>query len=230
MIWGRHRRRRDRALLRRASAADLEMGRAKRPATSRSSPPTAARRQSRRHRRRGGQIKDLPPWLPGAVAPSRTAASATITSTRSARPRRGGEPDRAASPGRFDPDPAARQNLFLTQERTFGRKVQEVLATVAGAHLHQGSDPRALNPRVYMGAGAYGVDATARRYFGKSARDGDADGAAMLAGLLKEPPRATAPRASRSRQGARPHRAPRAEFGNRRHHRGRSKRRSPSRA
>lgn len=43
--------------------------------------------------------------------------------------------------------------------------------------------------RVYMGAGAYGVDAAARRYFGKSAKQVTVMEAAMLAGLLKAPSR-----------------------------------------
>ena len=43
--------------------------------------------------------------------------------------------------------------------------------------------------RVYLGAGAYGVDAAARRYFAKSAREVTIAEAAMIAGLLKAPSR-----------------------------------------
>ena len=43
--------------------------------------------------------------------------------------------------------------------------------------------------RAYFGAGAYGVDAAARRYFGRSARDLGTAQAAMIAGLLKAPSR-----------------------------------------
>jgi membrane peptidoglycan carboxypeptidase len=43
--------------------------------------------------------------------------------------------------------------------------------------------------RVYLGAGAYGFEAAAQRYFGKSARFVDVAEAAMLAGLLKAPSR-----------------------------------------
>ena len=43
--------------------------------------------------------------------------------------------------------------------------------------------------RVYLGAGAYGVDAAAQRYFGKSAKDVTLAEAATLAGLLKAPTR-----------------------------------------
>src|SRR5262249_49236182 len=43
--------------------------------------------------------------------------------------------------------------------------------------------------RVYFGAGAYGVEAEAQRYFGKSARQVTLSEAAMLAGLVKSPSR-----------------------------------------
>jgi len=43
--------------------------------------------------------------------------------------------------------------------------------------------------RVYFGAGAYGVDAAAQRYFGKSAKHVRVAEAAMLAGLVKSPSR-----------------------------------------
>lgn len=43
--------------------------------------------------------------------------------------------------------------------------------------------------RVYFGAGAYGVEAAAQRYFGKSARAVTLSEAAMLAGLVRSPSR-----------------------------------------
>src|SRR6202043_1958820 len=43
--------------------------------------------------------------------------------------------------------------------------------------------------RVYFGSGAYGVEAAAQRYFGKSARNVTLPEAAMLAGLVKSPSR-----------------------------------------
>ena len=63
--------------------------------------------------------------------------------------------------------------------------------------------------RVYFGAGAYGVEAAAQRYFGKSARQVTLAEAAMLAGLVKSPSRLAptpqserrrAPRAGRARR------------------------------
>src|SRR5260370_4117346 len=43
--------------------------------------------------------------------------------------------------------------------------------------------------RVYFGSGAYGVEAAAQRYFGKSARNVTLAEAAMLAGPVKTPAR-----------------------------------------
>ena len=43
--------------------------------------------------------------------------------------------------------------------------------------------------RVYFGAGAYGVEAAAQRYFGKPAKQVKIAEAAMLAGLVKSPSR-----------------------------------------
>ena len=82
------------------------------------------------------------------------------------------------------------KNLFLTPDRTFGRKIQEVLLALWLEHTYTKDQIIELYlNRVYMGAGAYGVDAAAHRYFGKSARDVNMMEAAMLAGLLKAPSR-----------------------------------------
>ena len=57
--------------------------------------------------------------------------------------------------------------------------------------------------RVYLGAGSYGVESAARRYFGKSARNVSLSEAALLAGLLKAPSRyAPTNNLNRSRQRA----------------------------
>ena len=82
------------------------------------------------------------------------------------------------------------KNLFLTQERTMQRKLQEVELAVWLEHKYSKNEilEMYLN-RVYFGAGAYGVDAAAQRYFGKSARNITLAEAAMLAGLVKSPSR-----------------------------------------
>jgi penicillin-binding protein 1A len=80
------------------------------------------------------------------------------------------------------------KNLFLNPERSLRRKVQELaLALWLEARLSKKEILTLYLNRVYLGAGAYGVEAAARRYFGKSAEEVTLAEAAMLAGLLKAP-------------------------------------------
>ena len=82
------------------------------------------------------------------------------------------------------------KNLFLTQERTITRKLQEVLLALWLEHKFSKAQilQMYLN-RVYFGAGAYGIEQAAQRYFGKSARHLRLAEAALLAGLVKSPSR-----------------------------------------
>ncbi|MEJ0096793.1 MAG: PBP1A family penicillin-binding protein [Bauldia sp.] len=80
------------------------------------------------------------------------------------------------------------KNLFLEPDRTFERKVQEVILAVwLEARLSKKQILELYLNRVYLGAGAYGVDAAAHVYFGKSARSLTLAEAATLAGMLKAP-------------------------------------------
>ena len=82
------------------------------------------------------------------------------------------------------------KNLFLTQERTLERKLQElVLAVWLELKFTKDQILELYLNRVYFGAGAYGVEAAAQRYFGKSARAVTLSEAAMLAGLVRSPSR-----------------------------------------
>ena len=82
------------------------------------------------------------------------------------------------------------KNLFLTPERTFVRKIQEmVLAWQLEQRFSKDEILALYLDRVYFGAGAYGVEAAAQRYFGRSARHVSLGEAALLAGLLKAPSR-----------------------------------------
>src|SRR5712664_2635646 len=82
------------------------------------------------------------------------------------------------------------KNLFLTQERTLARKLQEVVLALWLEHKYSKAEILELYlNRVYFGAGAYGVEAAAQRYFGKSAKNVTIAEAAMLAGLVKSPSR-----------------------------------------
>ncbi len=80
------------------------------------------------------------------------------------------------------------KNLFLTNERSIERKIKEAyLALWLENHLTKKEILKLYLDRAYMGAGAFGVQAAAQTYFGKSARDIDLAEAAMLAGLFKAP-------------------------------------------
>jgi penicillin-binding protein 1A len=82
------------------------------------------------------------------------------------------------------------KNLFLTQERTVGRKMQElVLALWLEQKFSKTEILELYLNRVYFGSGAYGIEGAAQRYFGKSARQLKLAEAAMLAGLVKSPSR-----------------------------------------
>src|SRR5262249_42892364 len=82
------------------------------------------------------------------------------------------------------------KNLFLTPDRTFTRKIQETLLALWLEHRFTKNQILEIYlNRVYLGAGTYGVDAAAHRYFGISARKLDLYQSAMIAGLLKAPAR-----------------------------------------
>ena len=82
------------------------------------------------------------------------------------------------------------KNLFLTPERTMRRKVRELLLAFWLERKFTKDQILTLYMnRVYLGAGTYGVDAAARRYFGKPAKNVTVYEAAVLAGLLKAPSR-----------------------------------------
>lgn len=82
------------------------------------------------------------------------------------------------------------KNVFLKPDRTLRRKVQELLlAFWLEANFTKEQIFTLYINRVYLGSGTYGVDAAARKYFGKSARNVSLHEAAVLAGLLKAPSR-----------------------------------------
>jgi penicillin-binding protein 1A len=82
------------------------------------------------------------------------------------------------------------KNLFLSNERTIERKVNEAfLALWLEVRLTKNEILKLYLDRAYLGGGAFGVDAAAQYYFNKSARDVNLAEAAMLAGLFKAPTR-----------------------------------------
>jgi penicillin-binding protein 1A len=95
------------------------------------------------------------------------------------------------------------KNLYLSSDRTLARKIEELaLALWLEARLTKSDILELYLNRVYLGSGAYGIDAAARRYFGKSARKLTLAQSAVIAGLLKAPSRyspLTSPEFARAR-------------------------------
>ncbi len=82
------------------------------------------------------------------------------------------------------------KNLFLTPDQTLKRKAQE--ARLAGDLERILSKDEILElylNRIYLGAGAYGLDAAAHTYFGKTPKDLTLAESAMLASFPKAPSR-----------------------------------------
>ena len=138
-------------------------------------------------------LKDLPPYLPKAfiaiedrrfyshfgVDPYGILRAAVTNVLR-----------RGVSQGGSTLTQQLAKNLFLTQERTFARKLQEAeLALWLERKYSKNEILELYLNRVYFGSGAYGVEAAAQRYFGKSAKNVTLGEAAMLAGLVKSPSR-----------------------------------------
>ena len=97
------------------------------------------------------------------------------------------------------------RNLFLSPAQTMNRKLREmVLASRIERRLTKDEILELYLNRVYLGDQAYGVDAAARRFFGKGATELTLAEAAMLAGLPKAPSR-SAPTENLERATARQH-------------------------
>ena len=80
------------------------------------------------------------------------------------------------------------KNLFLSSERSLQRKIKEaILALWLETRLTKREILKLYLDRAYLGGGAFGVEAAAQFYFGKSVRDVNLAEAALLAGLFKAP-------------------------------------------
>lgn len=80
------------------------------------------------------------------------------------------------------------RNIFLTNSRTFGRKIREaILALALERRFTKDQILELYLNRVYFGGGAYGIDAASRRFFGHSADTLSLSEAAIIAGLVKAP-------------------------------------------
>ena len=138
-------------------------------------------------------LKDLPPHLPKAfiaIEDRRFYSHYGVDPVGIARAAVTNILHRGVSQGGSTLTQQLAKNLFLTQERTLQRKLQEVELAIWLERKHSKNEILELYlNRVYFGSGAYGVEAAAQRYFGKSARNVTIAEAAMLAGLVKSPSR-----------------------------------------
>ena len=139
------------------------------------------------------RLADVPPYLVQAIVATEdrrffehlgfdpmALARAIVANLRAGRVRQGGS----------TLTQQLAKNIFLKPDRTLRRKVQELLlAFWLEANFSKEQIFTLYINRVYLGSGTYGVDAAARRYFGKSARRVSLHEAAVLAGLLKAPSR-----------------------------------------
>ncbi len=138
-------------------------------------------------------VKEVPAWLPQAIIATEDRrfyhhfgidpiglARAAVVNLRAGRVVQGGS----------TLTQQLAKNLFLTPERSFRRKLQELMMAFWLERTFSKDQIISLYlNRVYLGAGTYGVDAAAKRYFETSARQLTLYRAALIAGLLKAPTR-----------------------------------------
>jgi penicillin-binding protein 1A len=138
-------------------------------------------------------IKELPPYLPRAfiaIEDRRFYSHIGVDPIGLFRAAFANVLRRGVSQGGSTITQQLAKNLFLTQNRTLWRKMQELVLALWLEHKFSKAEILELYlNRVYFGSGAYGVEAAAQRYFGKSARQVKVAEAAMLAGLVKSPSR-----------------------------------------
>lgn len=138
-------------------------------------------------------LKDLPPYLPKAfiaIEDRRFYSHFGIDPVGILRALVTNVLHRGVSQGGSTLTQQLAKNLFLTQERTMQRKLQEAELAIWLERKHSKDEILELYlNRVYFGSGAYGVEAAAQKYFGKSAKNVTIAEAAMLAGLVKSPSR-----------------------------------------
>jgi penicillin-binding protein 1A len=78
------------------------------------------------------------------------------------------------------------RKLFLTDEKTWERKIKEALLAVQIEKRYTKQEIFTMYcNQMYFGHGVYGVEAASRLYFGKSAKDLKLEEAALIAGILQ---------------------------------------------
>ena len=80
------------------------------------------------------------------------------------------------------------RSLFLNNEKKFSRKIKEILLAIKlERNISKDEILELYLNQVYFGRGAYGIEAAAQTYFGKSVADLDLQESATLAGLPQAP-------------------------------------------
>ena len=80
------------------------------------------------------------------------------------------------------------KSILLSPKKSYKRKIREaILAYRLEKHLTKDEILTIYLTQIYLGSGAYGVEAAARTYFGKHAKDLSVAEAALLAALPKAP-------------------------------------------
>ena len=82
------------------------------------------------------------------------------------------------------------RKLFLTDEKTWERKIKEALLAIQIERRYTKHEILTLYcNQIYFGHGAYGVEAASRLYFDKRSKDLSLEEAAMIAGIIQTPER-----------------------------------------
>ncbi len=82
------------------------------------------------------------------------------------------------------------RKLFLTDEKTWERKVKEALLAIQIERRYTKREIFTLYcNQIYFGHGAYGVEAASRLYFDKRSKDLTLEEAALIAGIIQTPER-----------------------------------------
>lgn len=80
------------------------------------------------------------------------------------------------------------KNVFLTHERTYSRKIKELIITkkIERTYTKDEIIERYLN-QIYLGEGAWGIQRAAQTYFGKETSELTLAESALIAGIIKAP-------------------------------------------
>ena len=82
------------------------------------------------------------------------------------------------------------RKLFLTDEKTWERKIKEALLAIQIERRYTKREIFTMYcNQVYFGHGAYGVEAASRMYFGKRSKDLSLEESALIAGIIQSPER-----------------------------------------